>query len=114
MSEQQEQRSPEKILGPFTFDMYVHVQNADGTNRGKVTVGISPGKVPTRDQIIKAIGDALKALPEDYGLMESDNFVTLLMEERFGTHEQWASPPSMRYDIDALTKQALEASDNVE
>lgn len=103
--------SKEKILGPITFDMYVHVQSTDGSNRGKVTVGISPGNVPTRESIIKAIGDAIKALPDGYELMEPDNFVTLLMEEKFGTHEQWASPPSMRYDADALAKQALEASD---
>lgn len=73
----------DKIIGPFTFDLYVHVQGADGSI-GSVTVGLSPGNVPTLESIHKAIGQALEALPEGYSLMEPDNFVSKLIHDRTG------------------------------
>lgn len=100
-----------KIVGPITFDMYVHVQDATGEHRGTVTVGISPGNVPTEEQVIKAIGNALNALPEGYCLMEPDNFVSLLMEEKTGQRTSWAAPANMRYDADALIDRALKAAE---
>jgi hypothetical protein len=98
-------------LGPITWDMYVHVQDASGAHRGMVTVGISPGKVPTEEEIIKAIGAALNALPDGYCLMEPDNFISLLIEEKTGQRGPWAAPETMRYDADALIDRALKAAE---
>lgn len=98
-----------KIVGPITFDMYVHVQSEDGSLRGKVTVGLPPGRVPTEDSIYKAIGQALNAIEGSYVLMEPDNFVSVLIEEKTGQRGEWAAPGYMRYDAEDLVARATKA-----
>jgi hypothetical protein len=97
------------LIGPITFDLYVHVQSDDGTNRGKVTVGLPPGAVPTLEGLYKAIGQAMEALPDGYSLMGPDNFTSLLIEELTGERGKWAVGKGLNYDVAAVAAKAREA-----
>jgi hypothetical protein len=98
------------IIGPFTMDISVHVQSEDGRKRGAVTVGLTPGVVPTLEHIHSAIRKALRSLPAGYALMTPDNFVTELVQEKTGSRGSWCAPKNMQYDVAALTQSVMNES----
>lgn len=98
----------EQLIGPFTIDVKVHV--AGENTIGAVTVGLSPGKVPTLESIQRAIGQAIAALPPEYHLLNGDDFFNkVLVKEKTGRIGNFATPSSFLYDVDALAASARAA-----
>jgi hypothetical protein len=93
----------DKLIGPFTFDVKVHVESQDERTIGAVTIGLAPGKVPTIEDIHRAIGQALAALPDGYTLLEGKDFFNrVLVKEKTGRIGNFATPASFRYDLAEL------------
>jgi len=93
------------MIGPITFDLFVHVKGPNGES-GEVTVGLRPGEVPTLQALHKAIGQALEALPEGFELADQDHFCSKLINEKTGRRGTYVAPASMRYDVDELARLA--------
>ena len=87
----------------------------DAANIAKVTFGLSPGKVPNDNDILIAIGAALKAVREslpDVSLMSSKDFFNrVLVKEKTGRIGHFAVPSSMEYDVADLAARAIAAAD---
>jgi hypothetical protein len=93
----------EQLIGAFTIDVKVHVENkAEGTI-GAVTIGLAPGKVPTLEALHRAVGQTLSALPKGYELLGGEDFFNkVLVKEKTGRIGNFATPSSFLYDVEAL------------
>jgi hypothetical protein len=95
----------EKLLGPFTVDVKVHIANDEDGTIGAATVGLAPGKVPTLEAFHRAIGQTLAAMPDGYRLLTGGEFFNqVLVKEKTGRRGNFAVPASFNYDVDALTE----------
>lgn len=91
------------MIGPITIDVKVHVGNDNGVT-GAATVGLPVGEVPTIVDLHEAIGKALAALPGDFRLLEPGEFLNrVLIKEKTGRIGNFAVPPTMIYDAEALS-----------
>lgn len=98
------------MIGPFTIDIKIHVQSEKEGTIGSVTYGLSPGRVPTREDFIRGIGAALAALPDGYSLLNGDDFFNkVLVKEKTGRVGNFAVPGDCCYDVDALHDEAWAA-----
>lgn len=94
--------SDKKFIGPVTFDAIVHLISEDGRS-AKVTVGLAPGGSITRDDVLRAIGQAAEA-GEDHGMkpMGPETFFNhVLVKEKTGRIGNFAVPSSMYYELES-------------
>lgn len=95
-------------IGPFSLDALVYLKTPDG-RIATVTVGCGAGKLITAENIYLAIGQALKAAPEGSRLLDTDEFVSMMIQERTGSRANYAAPTSLHYDVEALTQLSITA-----
>lgn len=98
------------LVGPVTFDVKVHVANDEDSVIGAVTVGLAPGKPVTHRSLLRAIGQALEALPDGYRLLSGDEFFNkVLVKEKTGRTGNFATPAGFGYDPEQLAADARAA-----
>lgn len=99
-----------QVIGPFTVDIKVHLGNEEDRTIAGVTVGLSRGSVPTEQDIHRAIGQALAAMPEGFALLSGGDFFNkVVVKEKFGRAGNFAVPSEWNYDVEALEAAARAA-----
>lgn len=91
------------LIGPIVLEAKVYFTNAEEGVIGSATVGLSPGKPVSLESLHRAVGQTLAALPDDFRLLNADEFFNkVLVKEKTGRIGHFATPPSFHYDVDAL------------
>lgn len=98
------------MIGPFTFEIFLHVVNEEAGATGKVVLSTAPGRIPTEEDLHRLFGKALAALPEGFRLMDGEEFFNrVLVKEHTGREGNFAVPAACNFDVEALTAAALAA-----
>lgn len=97
-----------KIIGPLMIEAKVYFATKD--SMGSATVGLGIGQPVSVEDIYRAIGQTLAALPKNYRLLTPDEFFNrVVVKEKTGRFGNFAVPASFKYDPDELAKTASEA-----
>lgn len=90
-----------KLKGPYETEITVHI--TDGTNEGKITIGLSLATPPTQKDIDEALAQAKATAEEnDFRLMKKMEFFNVMMRERLGAKERFACPGGDEWDTDSV------------
>lgn len=98
------------VLGPFTLEAKVYFTDEAGSVIGSANVGLSVGRVPDEAAIMRAIGQTLAAIGDEYRLLPAGDFFNkVLVKEKTGRAGNFAIPASFSYDPEALAEKAKAA-----
>jgi len=97
------------LLGPFVIKVDVVFSDDDG-NEGTATFRLPPGRIPSEERLISAIGECIESLDgTGLRLMDGEQFFNWLAEQRTGRKCSFGAPPDFNFDVDALTHLAVAA-----
>lgn len=98
------------IIGPITLEAKVHVANDEENMIGAATYTLPVGRAITAEDMHRAIGGVLAAMPEGWRLLDGNEFFNkVLVKEKTGRAGNFAVPADMDYDVEALTAAAKAA-----
>lgn len=91
------------MIGPITLEAKVHFANDNQGVIGSAVVGLGVGEPVTLEELHRAVGQTLAALPEGSRLLEPGEFFNkVLVKEKTGRNGNFATPASFNYDTAAL------------
>jgi len=85
-----------KLYGPYETSIVIHFTDED--QNAAVTVNLTMGRVPTKEDIDEAIEKAVEGVPDGFRLLNKDEFFNLMMRQRLGATENYACPGSREWD----------------
>lgn len=102
------------MIGPIELKAKVHFYVGD--KLASATVGLAPGKVPTQEDLLRAIGQALLGAQQQFGeanidLIDGETFFNcVLVPGLTGRRGKFALPKQFAYDLAATEAAALAAA----
>lgn len=92
-----EETDERPLKGPYETEIAVHITN--GTDNGKIGVGLSMGHPPSQQDIDEAVEKAKEtAEAAGFRLMNKHEFFNQMMRERLGATETFAAPGGREWD----------------
>lgn len=86
-----------KLEGPYETSIAVHI--TDGEREGKITINLTLGTPPTRQEIAECVAKAKETAEENgFRLMSKMEFFNAMMRERLGATENFACPGGTEWD----------------
>lgn len=83
--------------GPFKISVEFFIKGEEG--RGTIAYDLSPGKVPTPEDIQDAMKECESALSEtSMRMMDRHEFCNVLIQERTGSSERFAIPDKNEWE----------------
>lgn len=83
--------SDHNLHGPYETEIRVHI--TDGTNEGQITINLTMGNPPTKEEINECLSKAKETAEEaGFRLMTKPEFFNTMMRDRLGATERFACP----------------------
>lgn len=100
-----------KLFAPISFEMKVYAEAPDGF-AATLTLQLTSGMIPTEQEILETIGQALEEMP-GHKLLNTHHFISCLVHQQTGEQGTlFKAPPGAEYDVEKLAKRAIKAWEN--